>query len=144
MNSYKDPNKRRELIMKHYSYPHNKKDLNKDDVGIVSHYSTKCVDEIHLSVAIDGGVISDISFDGQGCAVHMSSADIMIDMVKEKTIEQASVILENYFNMINQKGDYDAEVLDKLMIFENVSTHLNRLHCAIMIYDVLIKFIGNK
>lgn len=144
MTSYKDQNVKRELIMKHYSYPHNKKELDKNDPTIVSHYSTKCVDEVHLNIVIEDNVISDISFDGQGCAVHIASADIMIDMVKEKTIEQVSELLRNYFNMISQSGEYDSELLGKLMIFENVAAHLNRLHCAVMIHDALIKYIGNK
>ena len=70
----------REIILDHYRNPHHHGQLDPADV---SHEETNplCGDEIRIDVRITDGVISDIAFDGRGCAVSQASASILTDMV---------------------------------------------------------------
>lgn len=70
----------REIILDHYRNPHHHGRLDPADV---SHEETNslCGDEIRIDVRISDGVISDIAFDGRGCAVSQASASILTDMV---------------------------------------------------------------
>ena len=44
-----------------------------------------CGDKVHVFLKIDENKnISDISFEGSGCAISMASASIMTDLMKEK------------------------------------------------------------
>lgn len=70
----------REIILDHYKNPHHHGRLDPADV---SHEETNplCGDEIRIDVRIADGVISEIAFDGRGCAVSQASASILTDMV---------------------------------------------------------------
>lgn len=70
----------REIILDHYRNPHHHGRLDPADV---SHEETNplCGDEIRIDVRITDGIISDIAFDGRGCAVSQASASILTDMV---------------------------------------------------------------
>lgn len=139
MTSFNDQNIRRELIMKHYSKPDNKGDITPFDIK-VDQYSTKCVDKLHLGLEIKGGIITDAKFQAEGCAVFLSSVDIMINQIKNKTIAEAKAIVEEYEKLINVRPA-NTEILNELNIFSNVATHVNRLHCAEMVSGALKKVI---
>lgn len=129
MTSY-NQNEKREIIMKHYSTPNNK---HEGHGKVVDVYSNRCVDELHLQFDIKDNVINNISFTGVGCAVFLASTDIVIDLLKGKTLDEAQTIAKAYETMINQSGSYDASLLGEANVFDNVKTHLNRLDCAEMI-----------
>lgn len=45
-----------------------------------------CGDQVGMTVKVDGGRISGIMFNGQGCAISMSSASVLTDMVKDMAV----------------------------------------------------------
>lgn len=139
MTSFKDQNVKRELIMKHYMSPNNKGDYTVLPLQ-VSHYSTKCVDKIHLGLKIENSHVVDAKFQGEGCAVFLSSVDIMLDIIRNKSLAEIKEIVSEYEKLINTKPA-NLELLKELAIYDNVATHTNRLHCAEMISDALKKII---
>lgn len=139
LTSFKDQNVKRQLIMKHYKTPDNKGDISSFPVK-VDHYSTKCVDQVHLGLKIENGLIQEIKFQAEGCAVFLSSVDIMINQIKGKSVTEAKEIVAEYEKLINVKPA-NTEILNELNIYDNVATHVNRLHCAEMISDALKKVI---
>lgn len=125
--------------MKHYSQPNNKRVIEGETNDT---FSNRCVDELHLTFQMDGDKIKDIAFQGQGCAVFLSSTDIVIELLKGKTLAEAKEIVTSYENMIAQQGEYDNELLGEANVFDNVKTHLNRLDCAQMIARGVRKITG--
>lgn len=125
--------------MKHYSQPENKKIIDGETIDT---YSNRCVDELHLTFKLEENKIKDIAFQGQGCAVFLSSTDIVINLIKGKTIEEAKEIITSYENMIEQSGEYNKDILGEANVFDNVKTHLNRLDCAQMIARGVRKITG--
>lgn len=142
MSLYKDQNLRREIIMKRYAHPQYK--VNKLGTADVELFSKTCVDELHLKLFWKDKKVSDAQFSGYGCAIFLSSVDVMLEAIIGKTKQEILKLIENYNNMLEQKGEYDLEMLGKLGIFENVHTHLNRLQCAQMIYLALKKGLKNE
>lgn len=139
MTSFKDQNVKRELIMKHYMSPNNKGDYTMLPLQ-VSHYSTKCVDKVHLGLRVEDNKVVEAKFQGEGCAVFLSSVDIMLDLIKNKNLDEIKEIITEYEKLINTKPA-NLELLKELAIYDNVATHTNRLHCAEMISDALKKII---
>ncbi|NQZ66334.1 MAG: iron-sulfur cluster assembly scaffold protein [Mycoplasmatales bacterium] len=134
---YNNPHIRRKIIMKHYSKPDLKEKLIKEDF---SHYSSQCVDELHIKWRFDNGIIKEVNWDGKGCAVFQSSTDIFLSKIINKNRKEILEIAQNYENMINQNGQKWLEsLLGELVIFENVKKQLNRLNCANMISQAIIK-----
>lgn len=124
-----DPAYLREIIMDHYSYPRNK--TLKDDAEYLSKHmaSESCIDDITVQAKIKDGVIEDVGFDGVACTISTASTDIMSDLLRGKSIADASEIIENYFAMIDQK-DYDEDLLEEAVALQNVGKQANRIKCA--------------
>lgn len=124
-----DPMLMRQIIMDHYDYPRNK-ELTKDNGYMSRHMaSDSCIDDITVQTKISDGKIDDIRFDGIACTISTASTSIMSELLKGKTTEEAKEIMDNYFKMIDQK-EYDEDVLDEAIAFQNVGKQANRINCA--------------
>ena len=124
-----DPMLMRQIIMDHYDYPRNKKLTDKD--GYMSRHmaSDSCIDDITVQTKISNGKIDDVRFDGVACTISTASTSIMSELLKGKTTQEAKEIMDNYFKMIDQK-EYDEDVLDEAIAFQNVGKQANRINCA--------------
>ncbi|MGZ9432550.1 iron-sulfur cluster assembly scaffold protein [Mycoplasma sp. 613B] len=133
-----DANQKRKLIMDHYSNAKNKvAELPNWNNNYL--HSSNCVDEIWLALNLQENTVIDAKFKGIGCAVFLSSADIFLDIIKNKTIIEIKEIIEIYKSLINQKKNVDnLEKIGNLVALNDVKTHLNRLECASMIYKVVL------
>lgn len=128
--------------MNYYSKQPFKQNVDHDSDNTIHLFSEKCVDELHLELKIENNIIVDAKYEGVGCAVFLSSVNIMLEKITNLSIDETKLLLENYIKMLKQKETYDEVLLDKLIVFENVNSHLNRLHCAEMIYLALEKAIS--
>ncbi len=135
LTSYNDPMVKRKIIMERYSNPVHKGEI--EGVEMIERFSTQCVDKMKLFLKWENDILIDVKHDSVGCAVFLSSLDLFIDYIIGKNKEEIKEIVKNYDTMINQSGEYNKEQLDKLIIFDNVKTHLNRLLCANMISEAL-------
>lgn len=147
MSILDDPKLMRDIIMDHYEYPHNK-ELKNDIRYIKVHMdSESCIDDIYVEALIENGLIKDICFDGIGCTISTASTSIMTDLLKNKTIEEAEEIIQNYFNMIQMK-EFDEEMLEEAVVFKNTGRQANRIKCATIgwqaIQDIIAESKKNK
>ena len=136
---YKDKNKKREIIMKHYLKPENKKNLSEVE-DIINIFSEECVDELKIKITFDKEKVEKVSWDGVGCAVFKASTDIFLNTIKNKTKKELKQITEDFEKLIHGKKDY-VESLQKLNIFNNVHKQWNRLSCAKMIIRAIKEII---
>ena len=136
-----DSNLRREIIVDNYQNPVNRKKI--DDTGFVVDriISDSCIDNITLYVKFKGDIIEDIYFDGEACAITTSATSIMIKKLIGKTISEANELMDNYYNMIDEK-EYDEEMLGELNAYCEIYKQPNRKKCAIFPFEVLKKVIN--
>ena len=78
----------REVILDHYKHPHNAGTLGHPDI---SHEDNNplCGDRIWIDLQIADGVISDVRFQGRGCAISQASASLLTDEIKGMSVEAA-------------------------------------------------------
>lgn len=125
----KDPMILRQIIMDHYEYPRNH-ELTKNPEYHEKHMaSDSCIDDIYVQSKIKDGVVEDIRFDGEACTISTASTSIMSELLQGKTLAEAKKIIENYFNMIDNKP-YDEDLLEEAVAFFNVGKQANRIKCA--------------
>lgn len=125
----KNPSILRAIIMDHYEHPRNKS-LVADETYKLKHMaSSSCIDDIKVQLKINHNVIEDIRFDGVGCTISTAATSIMVDLLMNKTVEEACYIIEQYKNMIMQQP-FDEEVLQEAICMEGVSKQPNRINCA--------------
>ena len=129
MSTLDSPEMMRAIIMDHYEYPRNKK--LKGEVGYLKVHmdSESCIDDIFIEALIVDGVIKDVCFDGIGCTISTASTSIMSELMRDKTIEEAQVIIDNYLKMINME-EYDEDLLEEAVVFKNTGRQANRIKCA--------------
>ena len=141
MPTFKDnPELIREVIMDHYEYPRNKGLKNDSSYTKINLDSESCIDNIDLEVKIEEGVIKDICFDGIACTISTASTSIMSELLKDKSIEEAKIIIENYLAMLHGKY-YNEEVLEEANAFVNTSKQANRIKCATLSWNGLKEII---
>ena len=59
-----------------------------------------CGDDIILNLKLEGDKIVDGSYTGSGCAISQASADIMLDLVIGKTVDEANHLHDLFMKMI--------------------------------------------
>ncbi len=133
-----DSNLRREIIIDNYQNPVNRKKIDDDSFVVASTISDSCIDNITLYVKFKDDVIMDMYFDGEACAITTSATSIMIKKLIGKTIDEANELMDNYYNMIDEK-EYDKESLGELNAYEEIYMQPNRKKCAIFPFETLKK-----
>ena len=126
-----DENTKRSIILEHYSNPKNKGLIEDDSYIKVDTNNESCIDEIHLMVKIEDGIIVDARFDGEACAICTSSTSVMIDTLIGKTVEDAIQVYKNFNQMINEKN-YDEDLLEQAGAYNDIYKQPNRKKCALL------------
>ena len=138
-----DQELRREMIVENYEHPFHK-GLKKEEGYVKANTNNEsCIDNIDIQAKIENGVIEDIRFDGEACAICTSSTSIMTELLIGKTIDDARVIIENYMNMIFEK-DYDPEILEEAIAFYNTHKQANRIKCATLGWKGITQLIDES
>ena len=129
-SSIKDnPSLLREIIMDHYQNPRNKVEVNDPSYISVHMDSASCIDDIFLQLKIVDGIVIDCKWHGVGCAISTASTSIMTELIKEKSVQEAKSIMENFNNMMLAKP-FDEDVLGEAICFINTNRQPSRISCA--------------
>ena len=127
-----------EVIMDHNRKPHNYGRLegaNREAEG----FNPVCGDHLTVYLQERDGVIVDVRFQGEGCAISKASASLMTDSVKGKTTAEAEELFQGVHHMLT--GDLDADVgaerLGKLAVFSGVREFPARIKCASLSWHAL-------
>ena len=125
--------------MDHYSNPRNKKRIDDSKYIKQNTRNTSCIDNLDIYCLIDRDIIEDITFDGEACAISISSASIMTTLLKDKTITEAKEIIDNIDNMLNDL-EYDKDLIKEASVYENTK-NTSRKTCAWLPYAGIKKII---
>jgi nitrogen fixation protein NifU and related proteins len=93
-------------------------------------YNPLCGDRLTLYVTLDGDRISDLAFQGSGCAISKASASLMTETLKGKTVAEARELFEKFHDMVTSSPDTEAEDLGKLSVLSGVREYPTRVKCA--------------
>ncbi|EEQ49624.1 Fe-S cluster assembly sulfur transfer protein SufU [Selenomonas flueggei] len=134
-----------EVIGEHSRSPENKGELAAATVRERGH-NPSCGDEITLELQIEDGIIKDAAFTGVGCAISQASTDIMIDLMRGKTVEEAKRLAELFTSMIKREVTNDAalEELDEAIALKNISNMPARVKCAVLAWHTLEDVLEKK
>lgn len=126
-----DQNTKRSIMLEHYQNPKNKGLIDDENYIKVNMNNESCIDEINLMVKLENEKISDIRFDGEACAICTSSTSVMIDTLIGKNIKETKNIIENFYNMIEEK-EYNEEIIEQAIIYSDIAKQPNRKKCALL------------
>ena len=84
----------REQILDHYRNPRNKGILDPADY---SHEDQNplCGDEVRIDLRVRDGIVSEVRFDGRGCAISQASASMLTELVEGRPLEEVKAITKD-------------------------------------------------
>ncbi|GAB1470758.1 SUF system NifU family Fe-S cluster assembly protein [Chloroflexota bacterium] len=110
----------REVIIEHYKNPSYRGKLDPHDISFADN-NPLCGDHIQIDLRVDAnGIVSEALFSGHGCAISQSSADLLMESIIGKPLE-------------------DVKKLNKQDILDMLGIELGpvRLKCALLSLKVL-------
>lgn len=133
----------RSVIMDHYKKPRNKGALEGSNVTIDMNNPT-CGDRIRLTLQVNNGIVEDAKFDGEGCSISMSSASMMTQTIKGKTVEEAQNLAHIFSEMMLGKEYDDSIDLGDVEALSGVSKFPARIKCATLAWKAMEKGVQNE
>lgn len=124
---------KRSIILDNYENPYNKGLINDKDYEVVNANNDSCIDNFDLEIKLEDGLIKDMHFDGEGCAISTSSTSVLLKLIIGKTKEEALKIINEYENMINEKP-YDQSILGEAIAYSDIYRQPSRKKCALLSY----------
>jgi nitrogen fixation NifU-like protein len=110
----------RELIIDHYKNPQYRGHLDPNDIHFEDD-NPLCGDHIEITLRVDAlGVVTDGRFEGKGCAISQASADLLVESIIGKPVEEVKKLTKQ-------------DVLDLL----GIELGPVRLKCALLSLKVL-------
>ena len=124
-----------EVILDHNRRPRNFRAL---DAGRKAEgFNPLCGDRLMVYLSVNDGVITDVSFQGSGCAISKASASLMTEAVKGKTVAEAQALFERFQQMITGSADPPGASLGKLDVLAGVRQFPVRVKCASLAWHTL-------
>ncbi|WEK55291.1 MAG: SUF system NifU family Fe-S cluster assembly protein [Candidatus Cohnella colombiensis] len=127
----------RRVIMDHYKTPRNRGEIADDSVTINLNNPT-CGDRISLQLQLENGSVSNAKFTGEGCSISMSSASMMTEAVKGKSIEEA-LKLADKFSSLMQGQEVEFDDYEDIEALSGVNKFPARIKCATLAWNALRK-----
>lgn len=133
-----------EILTEHNMRPEFKFDMPDADITLEG-VNPSCGDDIFLNLTLDGDIISDGSFSGDGCAISQASADIMLGMIIGKTKEEALKLGETFMKMISGTAtEEEIESLGEAAALKDISHMPARVKCAVLGWRTLKVALKDK
>ena len=110
--------------MKHFKNPKFVKDIKSPD-GVGEVGNMKCGDVMHMKIKVKDDKIKDIGFQTFGCPAAVASSDVVCELAKGKTLEQAKKITKE--DIVKKLGGMP----------------LIKIHCSVLGIQALKKTIEN-
>lgn len=96
-----------------------------------------CGDWIEITLAVNQtGTIIDLKFKGSGCALCLASADLMSEIVKQKTIDEAQEIIEHFHQVMLGKTKLNTDY-SRLKAIEGVKRYPIKVKCVTLAWHTL-------
>ena len=96
----------KQIIIDHYKNPRNYGSLEGDDVLKFEATNASCGDEITLRVKISDGVVEDLAFEGEGCAISLASSSMLFEKIKGLDLAELKELdMEKHLELLGMKPE---------------------------------------
>src|SRR6267154_5424813 len=126
----------RDVILDHNRRPRNFGALEPADASVEG-FNPMCGDRLTVRLKMDHDKISDIRFEGQGCAISTASASLMTEAVKGRTRAEALELFDRVHELLTDDAAPQADELGKLAALSGVREYPARVKCASLCWHTL-------
>lgn len=134
-----------ETILDHSKRPRNFHEMT-DASATAAGHNPLCGDKVTVYLRLDDVRITDIAFQGSGCAISKASASLMTDAVKGRTLDEFRLLFGKFHEMVTGRpGDsVDTTTLGKLAVLSGVCEFPVRVKCASLPWHTLQAALERK
>lgn len=128
-----------QVILDHNKNPRNFRELPAPAEKFEG-FNPLCGDHLWLYLKKDSdNKIEELTFQGKGCAISKASASLMTSHLKGKTVEEASVLFDEFHRLLIHQLDpeKDPHHLGKLKVFSGIWKYPARVKCASLAWHTL-------
>jgi nitrogen fixation NifU-like protein len=122
-----------EVILDHAKRPRNFRAPEDANCRKALGHNPLCGDRLSLFLTVEADRVTDVSFQGEGCAISKASASILTETLIGKTVEEADAIRAQFLEMVAGEplppGTEEVD-LGKLAVFQGVCDYPARVKCA--------------
>jgi nitrogen fixation NifU-like protein len=137
----------REIILDHYRTPRNRGELPTPPAVTALGHNPLCGDEIQVFLDVSDGVINDVKVGGQGCSISQSSASMMSQAVKGKSLDEVRALVKRFKGMMSIDDTDDGAAaeppvevkLGDLEALQGVVKFPVRIKCATLAWNTLVQ-----
>ena len=126
----------RDVILDHNRSPRNFGRLEPADAAAVGN-NPLCGDALSLTVRLAGDRLSELRFNGQGCAISIASASMMSEAVSGKSLAEVETLYREVHALLTEPAYVPAVPLGKLMALGGVREFPVRVKCASLCWHTL-------
>jgi nitrogen fixation NifU-like protein len=132
-----------EVILDHNRRPHNFRVIDPASAKQEG-FNPLCGDRLTLYLTLDGEKITDVAFQGSGCAISKASASLMTDALKGKSVNEARAMFDQFHAMITSTPGTPTEDLGKLSVFAGVREFPTRIKCASLAWHTMKAAVAHE
>jgi nitrogen fixation NifU-like protein len=121
----------REKVLEHSRNPHNFKHPDNPDYEAQG-FNPLCGDKVTVYLKLSDKVLSEVSFEGTGCAIAIASASMMTDALTGCTVASADALIASVNQMFKEETSVANEKLAEIKSLEGVRKYPSRIKCAIL------------
>lgn len=127
-----------DIILDHYREKHNHGLRPGHDVEVM-HVNPSCGDELKLRVKLNGDIIEDISYEGDGCSISQASTSVMTDLCIGRSIHDCLSLHDDFREMMESKGQIapDEDRFEDAIAFAGVAKFPVRVKCAMLAWSAM-------
>lgn len=122
-------------------FDHNRKPRNYRKLDPHSHHARGhnplCGDQLEVFLQVKDGIIEDVSFEGQGCAISTASASLMTEAIKGKPVAEVEALFEDFHALLTDSNASPERDFGKLAVLAGVREFPVRVKCATLAWHTL-------
>ncbi len=126
----------REVILDHYRNPRYRGSLTSPTTRHEG-YNPLCGDDVTVELLVKGGIVEDVAFHGCGCSISQSSASMMTEAIRGKTVQDVESLFREFTAMMRGSDDIDFDWIGDLEALEGVRKFPVRVKCATLAWHTL-------
>lgn len=101
-----------------------------------------CGDTVDLWVDVQDGVVKDVRFAGQGCAISQASASLLAELIRGKEISALAGIVSDFQSLLDGEcAEGQRKILGPLVALEGVRQFPIRRRCALLAFEALQRIV---
>lgn len=138
-----------QTILDHQRKPRNFRQMA-DATGHLEGFNPLCGDRLTLFLKVEGDLVTDVSFQGEGCAISKASASMMTESIKGKKLEEVRALFGQFHELITgqvhpaEQSDGPRPSLGKLAVFSGVREFPMRVKCATLAWHTLMALVKGQ